>query len=271
MKKALFTFASLCFSLMALAQTQYDYYDDDAVAGGADRALNGFIILFLIVVALVVIIFILGGISKIMYELSPQSTIDRQKKEKEEKEKQERIRKEEERKKALLALPENTIKLLIEAKPHLVELAGAANRIHTSALAICLSSINRIYWEGKEITEQVGYIDKPIDFYYGRHYETPHDKFNHLYELIVSEHCAKLADQSNVTSFEIEFTIRGDFDPQKFKILSHKHYGLRHHNIERNIKCLEFVFYNGDVLQAHLTNGEPICFPYTGYNSYPIF
>ena len=46
MKKALFTFASLCFSLMALAQTQYDYYDDDAVAGGADRALNGFIILF---------------------------------------------------------------------------------------------------------------------------------------------------------------------------------------------------------------------------------
>lgn len=271
MKKALSTFISLCFSIIALAQTQYDYYNDGDVAGGADRTLNGIIILFLIVVALFLIVFVLGGISKIMYELSPQSTIDRQKKEKDEREKQKIIKKEEERKKALLALPENTIQLLIEAKPHLVELAGGGNRIHTSALAICLSSINRIFWQGKNITDHVGYIDKNIDFYYGRHYEAPNDKFNHLYELIVSEHCAKLADQSNITSFEIEFTIRGDFDPQKFKILSHKHCGLRHHNIERNIKCLEFVFYNGDVLQTHLTNGEPICFPYTGYDSFPIF
>ena len=92
MRKVLFIL-SLFISVLVQAQSQYDYMDDDAVAGGADRVLNTFVILFLVVVAFIVIIFIFGGIAKIKYELSPQSEIDRQKKAKEEQERQERIRK----------------------------------------------------------------------------------------------------------------------------------------------------------------------------------
>lgn len=94
MKRFLSTLFFYTISIGIFAQTQYDYYDDSAVAGGADRVLNTFVIIFLIVIAFVVIIFIFGGISKIMYEFSPQKEIDKQKKEKEEREKQEKIRKE---------------------------------------------------------------------------------------------------------------------------------------------------------------------------------
>ena len=80
---------SLFISVLVQAQSQYDYMDDDAVAGGADRALNAFVILFLVVIAFIVIIFIFGGIAKIKYELSPQKELDRQKKEKDERNKKE--------------------------------------------------------------------------------------------------------------------------------------------------------------------------------------
>ena len=98
MKRLVLLLSIVLFHIMAFAQSQYDYMDDDAVAGGADRVLNTFVILFLVVVAFIVIIFIFGGIAKIKYELSPQSEIDRQKKAKEEQERKERIRKEQDNK-----------------------------------------------------------------------------------------------------------------------------------------------------------------------------
>ena len=163
---------SLFISVLVQAQSQYDYMDDDAVAGGADRVLNTFVILFLVVVAFIVIIFILGGIAKIKYELSPQKELDRQKKEKEEREKQERIKKEEEHRKALLALPENSVRLVIQGRPHIVELAGLGNRIHTEMLAICMWTIDDIIWEGTHITDEVGSVNEPINFIYGDYYKS---------------------------------------------------------------------------------------------------
>ena len=59
----------LCAIMIALycqvilyAQTQYDYYDDNAVAGGADRALNGIIVIVLLVIAAIVLLFIASGV-----------------------------------------------------------------------------------------------------------------------------------------------------------------------------------------------------------------
>lgn len=262
-------FASGVVSLAA--QSHHDYMDDSAVAGGADRALNGFLLFIIIGIALFVIILIFGGIAKIKYELSPQSKIDRQKEAKKEQERQERIRKEQEHQKALLALPENTIRLIVEGKPHIVELASTGNRIHTEMLAICLWSVNKIIWNGSDITDKVGSVEKYIDSIYGKHYKSPYRSFLSLYELIVSKHCADLANQSRVTTFDIELTIRGNFDPQKLQIIHHIHEGLREHNISRDIKCLEFVLYDGDIIQTHLVNGKPLCFIYKGYDSFPKF
>ena len=63
MKRLVLSLSIVLFHIMAFAQSHNDYMDDDAVAGGADRALNSFIILFLIVIAFVVIVFIFGGIA----------------------------------------------------------------------------------------------------------------------------------------------------------------------------------------------------------------
>ena len=154
------------------AQSQYDYMDDSAVAGGADRVLNTFVIIFIIGIVLVAFVLIFGGIAKIKYEFSPQKEIDRQREEKRQREHQERIRKEQERQKALLALPETTVRLTVEGKPHLVELAGCGNRIHTEMIAICLWSINRIIWKDTDITDQTGSMEKYIDSIYGKHYKS---------------------------------------------------------------------------------------------------
>lgn len=251
------------------AQSQYDYMDDSAVAGGADRVLNAFIIIFLLVIAFVVVVFIFGGIAKIKYEFSPQKDIDKLKKEKEEREKQERIRKEREHQKALLALPENKVRLFVEGVPHVVELA--VWRQHPQMLAICLWHLKTIIWNGTEITNQVSSVEKYLNYLYGKHYNSPYPPNSPLYELIVSKQCADIAYKSKSVSFEIEFTIRGVFDPQKLQIIHHIHEGLIHEKISRDIKCLEFVLYDGDVIQTHLVNGKPLCFPYEGYNSYPNF
>ena len=268
MKRLVLSLSIVLFHIMAFAQSHNDYMDDDAVAGGADRALNSFIILFLIVIAFVVIVFIFGGIAKIKYELSPQKEIDRQKKEKEEQEKQERIRKEQEHQKALLALPENSVRLVIQGRPQIVELARLANRINTEMLAICMWTIDDIIWEGSHIKDEVGSVDKSIDFIYGDFYKSKWQNFP-MCELIVSKHCVDLAQKSSELPFGICFNIRGDFDPNKLQIIHHKHEGLRHHNVSRDIKCLEFLIYDGDIIQTHLANGKPLCFPYEGYNSYP--
>lgn len=270
MKRIVSILYYLLIAIAIYAQSQYDYMDDNAVAGGTDRVLNVFIIIVFIVIAFVVIVFIFSGIAKIKYELSPQKEIDRQKEEKEEREKQEKIKKEEEHRKALLALPENSVRLVIQGRPHIVELARLNNRIHTEMLAICMWTIDDIIWEGTYITDKVGCIDKSINSIYGDFYKSKWQNYP-MCELIVSKHCADLAQKSSEIPFGIRFTIRGDFDPHKLQIIHHTHEGLRHHYVSRDIKCLEFVLYDGDVVQTHLVNGKPLCFLYEGYNSYPKF
>ena len=264
MKRIVSVLYFLLICIAVFPQSHYDYMDDSAVAGGADRVLNSFVVIFFVVLALLIIIFVFGGIAKIKYELSPQSEIDRQKKTKEEQERQERVRKEQERQKALLALPENTIRLQVEGRPHLVELARMCNRINSEMVAICLWSVNKIMWDGTDITNQVGTIDKYIDSIYGDYYKSKWQDFP-MCELIVSKQCADLAAKTSNRTFEIELTIRGDFNPQELQIIHHTHEGLRHHNVSRDIKCLEFVLYGGDIIRTHLTNGRPLCFPYEGY------
>ncbi len=43
MKRLVLSLSIVLFHIMAFAQSHNDYMDDDAVAGGADRALNSFI------------------------------------------------------------------------------------------------------------------------------------------------------------------------------------------------------------------------------------
>ena len=59
--------------VLLLGQTQYDYYDDSAVAGGVDRALKGIIIIGGIIVVVVVILFLLYIISKIYFFFNPKA------------------------------------------------------------------------------------------------------------------------------------------------------------------------------------------------------
>lgn len=264
MKRIVSVLYFLLICIAVFPQSHYDYMDDSAVAGGADRVLNSFVIIFFVVLALLIIIFVFGGIAKIKYELSPQSEIDRQKKAKEEQERQEAVRKEQERQKVLLALPEKTIRLQVEGRPHLVELARMCNRINSEMVAYCLRSVNKIIWNGIDITSQVGSIDKFINYIYGDYYKSKWHN-SPMCELVVSKQCADLADKTSNRTFEIELTIRGEFDPSKLQIIHHTHEGLRHHNVSRDIKCLEFVLYGDDIIQTHLTNGRPLCFPYEGY------
>lgn len=264
--KKLLLFLFLLISVLVQAQSQYDYMDDDTVDGGVDRALNAFVILFLIVIVFAVIIFAFGGIAKIKYELSPQSETDRQKRAKEEREKQERIKKEQEHQKALLALPANTIRLSIKGRPHLVELAY--HRIHTEMIAICLWSVDKIIWGSTDITDYVGTEEDLFNYIYANHYTSRWPGGGGLSNLVVSKYCVDIAKQTSVRTFEIELTIRGDFEPQKLQILHYSYDGLLHEHISRDIKCLEFVKYDGEVIQTHLVNGNPMCFQYEGYTSY---
>lgn len=63
MKNFLLLIISFFTSLFLYAQTQYDYYDDGAVAGGVDRALHGILIIGGIVVVVVVLALLFGGVS----------------------------------------------------------------------------------------------------------------------------------------------------------------------------------------------------------------
>ena len=67
---------ALILPVLMQGQTQYDYYDDGAVYGGVDRALNGILIIGGLVVVLVVIILILGGMAKIYYWFNPEANPD---------------------------------------------------------------------------------------------------------------------------------------------------------------------------------------------------
>lgn len=68
------TLTLVCFAMLAAilaAQTQYDYFDDRAVSGGADRVLNGIAFIVLLIIGVFVLLLIGNGYYKIKYWLNP--------------------------------------------------------------------------------------------------------------------------------------------------------------------------------------------------------
>lgn len=65
---------------MSWGQTQYDYYDSNAVAGGANRALNGIVIMAIIVIVAIALLFIAAGVLKIYYLINPSADPEIQRK-----------------------------------------------------------------------------------------------------------------------------------------------------------------------------------------------
>lgn len=59
-----------------IAQTQYDYMGDDAVAGGADRALNGILIIIGMIILAISVVLIFTAIYKIYYWFNPKADPD---------------------------------------------------------------------------------------------------------------------------------------------------------------------------------------------------
>lgn len=73
MKRFFLFIISVFTQIILVAQTQYDYMDDDAVAGGTDRALNGIIIMAVLVIAAIVLLFVIGGILNVYYWFNPKA------------------------------------------------------------------------------------------------------------------------------------------------------------------------------------------------------
>lgn len=73
LKKTSLVLVSLLYTALLTAQRQYDYYDDSAVAGGADRAFNGLVILVLLVIGAIVLLLIGNLFFKIYYGLNPEA------------------------------------------------------------------------------------------------------------------------------------------------------------------------------------------------------
>lgn len=67
---------TVLYQVLLFGQTQYDYYDDDAVAGGADRALNGIIIIAVLIIAAIVLLFVVGGLLNVYYWFNPKANPD---------------------------------------------------------------------------------------------------------------------------------------------------------------------------------------------------
>lgn len=74
MKKSCVIVAFAFWTASLAAQRQYDYYDDNAVAGGADRVLNILIIISLLAIGIFVLLLLGGGYYKIKYWLNPQES-----------------------------------------------------------------------------------------------------------------------------------------------------------------------------------------------------
>lgn len=99
MKRFVLFIISVFTQIILVAQTQYDYMDDDAVAGGADRALNGIIIMAGLVIAAIVLLFVIGGILNVYYWFNPKADPNYKRllaKQEQERKKQEQERKHEE-------------------------------------------------------------------------------------------------------------------------------------------------------------------------------
>ena len=73
MKRFVLFIISVFTQILLVAQTQNDYMDDDAVAGGANRTLNGIIIFICLIILAVVILFVLSIGAKIYYWFNPEA------------------------------------------------------------------------------------------------------------------------------------------------------------------------------------------------------
>lgn len=74
-KKLLPKIYAICFSLfpsILAAQTQYDYYEDREIIGGADNALNGIVIIFLLIIVAFVLLIIANFYFKVYNWFHPQ-------------------------------------------------------------------------------------------------------------------------------------------------------------------------------------------------------
>ena len=73
MKRFVLFIISVFTQILLVAQTQYDYMDDDVVAGGADRALHGIIIIAVLVIAAIMLLLVVGGILNVYYWFNPKA------------------------------------------------------------------------------------------------------------------------------------------------------------------------------------------------------
>lgn len=58
------------------AQTQYNHYDDSKVVGGADIALNGIVIILILVIAAIFLLFVTSGVLNVYYWFNPEANPD---------------------------------------------------------------------------------------------------------------------------------------------------------------------------------------------------
>ena len=65
----------LLLPMLIFAQSQYDYMDDRAVAGGADKALNGIIIILVLVGVAIVLLFVISGVLNVYYWFNPKAAL----------------------------------------------------------------------------------------------------------------------------------------------------------------------------------------------------
>lgn len=74
-KRYLLGLFGLILPVFLFAQTQYDYMDD-AVAGGADRALSGIITIIGLIILAIILITVLGGALNVYYWFNPKANPD---------------------------------------------------------------------------------------------------------------------------------------------------------------------------------------------------
>ena len=75
-KRVLIVAFEISISSALFAQTQYDYYDDSAVAGGADRVLNIILIIVILVIIAFILLLIISGAMNVYYWLNPKANQD---------------------------------------------------------------------------------------------------------------------------------------------------------------------------------------------------
>ena len=73
MKRTSFVLLLLLYAVLLTAQSHYDYMDDSAVAGGANRAFNGLLFIILLIIGAIVLLLLGNVFFKIYYGLKPEA------------------------------------------------------------------------------------------------------------------------------------------------------------------------------------------------------